>query len=148
MTERRGNIYKICRNNAGLTQEQASEKLHIALRTLSSYENGETPVNDKMVAAMVELYKSPLLAWRHLKETSELGKYLPEVIMPQTNGDMAFQMILAQDDLKPVVDEIKRIMSDGKVGDDEMAAFDESIEMVKQVNAKLLSVIIYAGRKA
>lgn len=144
--EHRENIYKICRNNAGLTQEQAAERLHIATRTLSAYENGETPVNDKMVDAMVELYRCPSLAVQHLKLHSPLGKHLPDVVMPQTHGDMAFQMILAQDTLKPVVDEIKRIMSDGEISECEKSDFDEAIDMVKKVNAKLLSVIIYAGR--
>jgi transcriptional regulator with XRE-family HTH domain len=140
------NIYKICRINAGLTQEQAAELLHVAPRTLSGYETGEAPVHDKTVAAMVEAYKSPLLAWRHLKENSELGRFLPDVIMPQTNGDMAFQLILAQDDLTPAVNEIKRIMADGRIDEEEQSDFERSIELVKQVNAKLFSVIIYAGK--
>ena len=142
------NIYKTCRNNAGLTQERAAEALHVATRTLSAYENGESPVNDKMVDAMVVLYGCPSLAVQHLKLHSPLGKHLPDVVMPQTHGDMAFQVILAHDYLKPVVCEIKRIMSDGMVSDCEKSDFDEAIEMIKKVNAKLLSVIIYAGKLA
>jgi transcriptional regulator with XRE-family HTH domain len=146
MTEQCGNIYKTCRDNAGFTQEQAVEFLGVETRTLSSYENGHSRVPDDIVATMADKYNAPLLAWRHLKETSVLGRYLPEIVMPQTNGDMAFQLWCADKELAPVVEAIRSIISDGDIGEDERKDFDQSIEMVKQVNAKLLSVIVYAGK--
>ena len=139
-----GNRYKVCRSTAGLTQEQAAGLLGIAPRTISDYENGRAKVPDDIVAAMTEAYDSPLLAWWHLKQTSVLGKYLPDIVMPQTNGDMAFQLIIAEDELALTVRTVKKILSNGKVDEDEKEDFDQSIEMIRQVNAKLLSAIIYA----
>jgi transcriptional regulator with XRE-family HTH domain len=128
-----------------MTQEQAADLLAVAPRTLSDYENGRAKVPDDIVAAMAEVYKSPMLAWWHLKQTSILGKYLPEIIMPRTDGDMAFQLAAAKRKLEFVVDDIMRILDDGKIHDDEKADFSQAIEMVRVINAKLLSVIIYAG---
>jgi len=139
------NRYKICRSTSGLTQEQAAELLGVAPRTLSDYENGHARVPDDIVATMADLYKSTILPWWHLKQTSVLGKYLPDIIIPQTNGDMAFQLILAKDTLEPTVEMIKSIMANGCIDEHEQDDFNKSIDMIRQVNAKLLSVIIYAG---
>ena len=138
------NRYKVCRETAGFTQSQAADLLHTSERSLSDYENGKTKVPDDIVASMSEEYNAPLLAWWHLKETSVLGKYLPDIIMPQTNGDMAFQLVLAQDDLSPAVDSIKKIVSDGRIDGDEQADFAANIQQIKNVNGKLVSVVAYA----
>jgi transcriptional regulator with XRE-family HTH domain len=141
------NLYKVCRNTSALTQEQAAELLGVAPRTLSEYESGRAKVPDDIVDTMSEIYKAPLLAWWHLKNTSVLGKYLPEVIMPQTYGDMTAQLCSAEWRLKQVVEEIQRIMENGTVEEHEQPDFESALEYVKQVNAKLMSVIIYAGGK-
>lgn len=144
MTKECENLYKLCRNSAGFTQEQAAEILHVAPRTLSDYENGKVRVPDDIVDVMSREYKAPLLAWHHLKTTSVLGKYLPDVVMPQTNGDLIAQLSMAEWRLKQVVEDIQRIMENGKVEDYEKQDFQSAIEYVRQINSKLLSVIIYA----
>ena len=138
------NLYKLCRTTAGLTQEQAAELLAIAPRTLSDYENGHARVPDDIVDAMSNHYKAPLLAWHHLKQTSILGKYLPEVVMPQTNGDLMAQLSIAEWRLQQVVEDIKRIMGNGRVDELEKPNFRQAMEYVRQINSKLLSVIVYA----
>jgi len=137
------NRYKICRVTAGFTQISAAELLHISERSLSDYENGKAKVPDDVVAAMANEYSAPLLAWWHLKETSILGQFLPDIQVPQTHGDMIFQLVLSQDDLAPEVATMKRIMSKGQIGDDR-DAFNESISLIKRVSGKLLSVAAYA----
>lgn len=87
------NHYKSCRSTTHYTQEQAAELLHVSPRSLSDYENGHTRVPDDIVDKMATLYNSPLLAWWHLKQTSILGKYLPDMSTPQSNTDVAFQLI-------------------------------------------------------
>lgn len=138
------NLYKLCRTSAGLTQEQAAELLAVSPRTLSDYENDRARVPDDVVDAMSRQYKAPLLAWWHLRNTSVLGKYLPDVVMPQTNGDMIAQLSIAEWRLKQVVDDIQRIMENGRVEEHEKTDFKKAIEFVRQVNSKLLSVIVYA----
>ena len=138
------NLYKVCRTSAGLTQEQAAELLGVAPRTLSDYENERTRVPDDIVDAMSRIYKAPLLAWWHLRNTSVLGKYLPDVVMPQTNGDMTAQLCIAEWRVRQVVDEIQRIMENGRVEEHEKMEFQKAIGFVRQINSKLLSVIVYA----
>ena len=140
------NIYKISRTTAGLTQEQAAELLSVATRTLTDYENGHTRVPDDIVVAMTETYNRPLLAYFHLKLYSPLGKYLPDIQEPQTNGDMAFQAIIARDELDPAVEDLKKIVADGIIETDEKDGFNTAIDVMRRVNGKLFSVVAYADR--
>ncbi len=142
MTDECKNYYKICRENAGLTQKEASNLLAVGERTLSAYENG-TKVPDEIVDKMAEVYNAPLLAWWHLKTFSILGKYLPDIQLPKTNGDMAFQTILANDQLKKATDMIKGIMADGVVTSDELDCYNEFKEIICDVTNKLMSVKTY-----
>ena len=152
MSKEHENRYKMCRNNAGLTQEQAAELLHVAPRTLSDYENGKTPPDD-IVAAMAEIYKSPLLAWWHLKHHSILGKFLPEITPPQTHGDMAFQLICAHEDLESAVMTVRQIVKNkkiceetGQMCDNTKHDFKRAVDGLRQVKAKILSSIIFADK--
>ena len=55
------NYYKISRETAGYTQEQAAERLDISVRSLSAYENDEIIPPDDLVEKMVKLYNTKIL---------------------------------------------------------------------------------------
>lgn len=135
--------YKSCRESAGIKQEYAAELLNVSCRTLSDYENGKVRVPDDIVDKMAEIYKSPLLAWWHLKTNSVLGKYLPDVIVPKTEVDMVFQGILAKDKLAPIVDGLKEIMSDGMIDEMEEDVLEDHIDEMRVVNNKLTSIVLW-----
>lgn len=73
-------IYKICREQAGYTQEQAAELMHISVRMLCRYESGETVVPNDVADSMVRLYNDNFLAVEHLRQSSEAAaRILPAV---------------------------------------------------------------------
>lgn len=117
MTSQNKLYYKICCEQAGLTQEQAIVLLGIAEpATLSRYENGHTPVSPELAAAMVKVYRTPLLASWYVRYTNPgLAQYLPEISNPVTDGDMALQMELADDDITEVRKAVKAVLRDGIV---------------------------------
>jgi transcriptional regulator with XRE-family HTH domain len=151
------NHYKMSRGNAKLTQEQAvglieqyfldvlSLERPIATRTLSDYENGHTRVPDDVVAAMADVYNCPLLAWWHLKNTSVLGKFLPDIQMPQTNSDMALQLWQAKRTLLPNAESLIDILCD-EICSNKINDFKNKMEKIEQVKAMLVSVILYAKK--
>lgn len=74
-------IYKTCREAAGLTQEQASEGLNCSVRSLARYESGEQRVPDDIAYGMVTLYDSPLLEVQHLRLASQVAaNLLPPIV--------------------------------------------------------------------
>lgn len=75
-----GNIYRISRVSADVSQEVAAELLHISSRSLSDYEAGRTTPPDDIVCAMVEVYSAHWLAYEHLRISSKVGQmFLPEI---------------------------------------------------------------------
>ena len=106
MTKKSKNIYKTYRKHAGYTQEQASEKLNVMVRKLSDYENGHAPVPLDIAAKMAEIYGRPKLAVLHMKQTSEISKYLPDITEEQSaeNATMCFMRAVKQ--FAPYVDDL------------------------------------------
>ena len=115
--------YKTCREQAGLTQEQAIVLLGISeVGTLSKYENGHLPVSSALAAEMVKVYRVPSLAIWHLKY-----------------GDMALQMELADDDISDVRKAVKSILRDGVVSGDEAVQLKTNAGCLRDTENKLLS---------
>jgi transcriptional regulator with XRE-family HTH domain len=144
MSEKRENAYKACRESAGLTQDAAAGLLAVAVRTLSDYENGHARVPDGMVVAMAEGYKSPLLVHWHLKHCTPFGRFLPDIQEPATNGDMAFQAIVARDDYAPAVESMQRIVADGVIDGGEAEEFRRCVGEMRRANGRIASVVAYA----
>ena len=71
------NALVMYRNNAGLTQEQASEKLCISGRSLINYETGKTNVPDDIVNKMTKIYNAPVLGYYWLRNTQTGKNILP-----------------------------------------------------------------------
>jgi len=148
MLKSRTTIYKTCRLHAGLTRETAAEKLHLGVRTLAAYEGGETRVPRGMVAAMADAYNSRELLWHDMKEDPVYGRYAQDTTMPSDSESAAFRLIQAYEDMGSVAARITSIVSDGKIKDDELANYDSAINVVRSVCARLLSVVVYAGKPA
>ena len=48
---------KAARVNAGLSQTQVAERLHVSKSTVSRWETGDLPVNEKVRQKLCELYR-------------------------------------------------------------------------------------------
>lgn len=70
------NIYKICREQAGYTQERAAELLGCSVRALARYESGGTLVPDPAAYRMIQLYNSHYLGMEHLRLVSQVAAEL------------------------------------------------------------------------
>lgn len=137
--------YKTCREQSGLTQEQAIVLLGIAeVATLSRYENGHSPVNQELVAAMVKVYRTPLLAHWHVRYVNpDLAQFLPEVTKPITDGDALLQMELSDDDVTEARAAVKTILRDGRVTPQEAEGLKVSASTLRAVANKILSAATY-----
>lgn len=86
MKKQSSTIYEICRKKAGLTRSEAAKLLGISPRSLDDYENfnfnkglGRCPP-DHVVLKMAESYKAPDLPFKHLVESTEIGRvHFPQI---------------------------------------------------------------------
>jgi len=141
--------YKTCREQASLTQEQAAALLGIAeAATLSKYENGHIPVSQELVAAMIKVYHTPLLAKWHIEYTNpDLVSYLRTADKPLTDGDAMLQLEVAVDTISEERAAIKAIFRSGIVSSDEYSRLCTSISTLRSISSKLLYAAEYFEKR-
>lgn len=141
------NPYKMCRENAGLSQEYAAGLLHIAPRTLSDYENDKTTVPDDIVMAMGKIYDTNFLVWWHLKYRTPYGEILPEIYEPTTVGDMMFSYVLAKDATDDSYESFKDVYEDRQLRPDEIPKLEEAIHKAEGAASNLTAIALFARKK-
>lgn len=136
-------LYRIGRELAGLTQEQAASQLGCSVRRLSDYENEHRPPDD-IVRRMVETYRIPALAYWHFKNNTHLGEYLPDIYTPQTCGDMGFMVVLSSDDLSEALMIVKEVLADGRIDPSEHGSLKRCAQLLRDVSGRLMSAALFA----
>ena len=141
MKGRCGNIYKIARSYTNLTQEQASELLHISPRSLSDYEAGKTIPGDDIVCMMIETYGTSWLAYEHLKQSTVVGqRYLPRIDFT----DLAKSVLRLQKevrDLECVNNDMIDIACDGLVDKKETDRWNHVVKEINEMAGAALAVV-------
>ena len=137
--------YKVCREQAGLTQKQACELLGIAEEaTLSRYENGHTPVSQDVVAAMVKVYQTPTLAWWYIRYICpDLALHLPDPPPMSTDGDVMLRLELAEDDLVEMRSALKTIFRSGEVSCEEAKRLKLKAGTFRTMASKFMQIAGY-----
>ena len=143
-----GNIYKMARNMAGFTQEQAAELLYVGTRTLVEYEAGRTIPSDDTVCGMIETYGAPWRGYEHLRQSSEVGKrYLPAVDLT----DFAKSVLRLQKetgDLDHIRADMIDIACDGQVNFDEKERWGRVEKEIFEMAGAALAVMFCKKEKA
>lgn len=143
MNGRYRSIYQLARNNAGLTQEQAAELLHISVRSLADYESGVTVPNGDIVHDMVDIYGAKWLGYEHLRLSTKVGqRCLPEINIT----DLA-QSVLSLQKESTDVENVKpcmiKIASNGRVDDHEVQRWEEVTKEILEMAGAALSVVYH-----
>ena len=128
-------VYHICREQAGLTQEQAAEGLNCSVRQLARYESGETPVPDDLAYAMVRRYDSQYLAVEHLRLVSHVAA---EVLPPVTVLDLPRAAIRIINLVRKFAERHREqalldIAEDGVISPEERPLFDEIMAELREL---------------
>ena len=128
-------IYGTCRDQAGLTQEQAAEGLNCSVRQLARYEAGEAPVPDDIAYQMVVLYDSQLLAVQHLRLVSQVAA---EILPPVTVLDLPRAAIRIINLVRKFAErhrerELLDIAEDGVISPEERPLFDQIMTELQEL---------------
>ena len=141
------NIYARCRRARGITQEYAAELLGVATRTVAAWEAGERIPSGVMVARMVDVYQTPVLALEHLRLNDALAReYIPRIAetpLPQA----VCQLVSAVRNFAAIEgeDRLLDIAADGRVDEMEKAEYEMLLDALEPIIQAAMTLRIAAG---
>lgn len=142
MTTHGAEIYKTCRELAGLTQEAAADKLCCSVRSLARYESGEQAVPDDVAYQMAVLYESQYLAVQHLRLVSHVAS---ELLPPVTVLDLPQASLAVRNrflDAMNSLDDLMRIAEDGVRSPEERPLYDEIMAEFQELIGAILELVL------
>lgn len=119
------NIYYTCRDELGLTRDQASERLEwISADRLEKIENERVAApNPEEVLAMADAYGRPDLCNYYCSHQCGIGKkYVPEVQIKDL-PHIVLEMLASLNAMDKQKNRLIEITADGEISDDELADF-------------------------
>lgn len=127
-------IYRILREEAGMTREEASEALgFVSDSRIEKYESGKSPVQPEEVLAMARVYHQPGLCNYYCSHECPIGQeYVPEVKVKDLS-QIVLQTLATMNSLEKAKNRFIEITADGQITDDELADFVRIEEGIKNI---------------
>ena len=141
--------YKTCRENAGLTQNEACYHLGIEnVETLSRYENGHSTPPDKVVKNMAMLYRNKKLVKWHMRRIHPLlAEYIPYPDDVENIHEATLQIEFHADSAYETLNQFKEYLRDGVLCDDDITQLKEKdIPAIRRIIEGLTAVLMFAEK--
>lgn len=141
--------YKTCRENAGLTQNEACYHLDIDyVETLSRYENGHRPIPDKVIYDMARVYRNKRLVSWHLRRIHpELAEYIPYPDEVNNIYEAALNLEFSGDTVHETERQVKENLRDGALSEDEKIRFKEQeVPKIRRAIEELTAILMFAEK--
>lgn len=132
------NVLVMYRNSAGLTQEQASEKLCICLRSLINYETGRTNVPDDIDNKMTKIYNAPVLGYYWLRNT-QTGKNILPALAKSSLAENGLSFLDGLNTANEYKNDVIKICLDNKIDASEQPKFKKIVEASKTLMKTLMN---------
>ncbi|WP_432719127.1 helix-turn-helix domain-containing protein [Pectinatus frisingensis] len=143
MNESFGQTAAIARTTSGLSQEAASQLLHVSTRTLSNYENNITKVPDEIVYQMMNIYHSQSLGWNYLINTSKVAKTLISGIRFSCGiSSGALGLEVSTNEFLSIRNDFNRICLDDVITLDEQSTYDKCRKTIQMLIGTGISALI------
>lgn len=140
-------MYKIARNEAGMSMEEASFKLHIGRRTLSNYENGLSPVPNEIVFKMALVYKKPELLVDHCAKNCPIGQITAQTLHKRNMSVSVLGFLKEFEDVSKLKNRLIEIASDGELDDTEIPDFMNFLREVRKLKKAIGEIEQFAMRR-
>jgi len=141
--------YKTCRENAGLTQNEACYHLGIEnVETLSRYENGHVTPPDKIVKDMAMLYRNKkLVKWHMRRIHPELAEFIIYPDDVHNIHEATLQIEFHADSAYDTVSQFKEYLRDGKLCDDDVIQLKEKdVPAIKRIIEGLTAILMFVEK--
>ena len=117
-------FYQICREEAGLTRSEASEKMTaVSDSKIEKFEYETQEPTPYDILQMADAYKRPDLCNYFCSHQCLIGdRYVPEVEMSELSS-IILETVASLNEIDPLTSRLIQIARDGKISDDEMKDF-------------------------
>lgn len=148
MNKEYGNIFRLARKEAGLTQEVATGLLLIKDRTtLGRYENDQVVPNDDMVFQMMHVYGAKWLGYEYLRTYTKIGKAILPPIYRRKVGHLTLMFKKECDDLEDIQRDLVRMAYDDEITEDEEEDWRSSTKEIEEVVGAGMSLLLTEIKK-
>lgn len=142
-------IYQICREEAGLTRAEASERMTAVSDSKIEkfeYEMQEPAPYD--IIQMADAYRRPDLCNYYCSHKCEIGqRYVPEVDVSDL-PDIILETIASLNEINPLTSRLIQIARDGKISDDEIKDFAFISNKLDEISLAIDSLNLWVEKTA
>ena len=142
-------IYQICREEAGLTRFEASEKMTaVSDSKIEKFEYETQDPTPYDIVQMADAYKRPDLCNYFCSHKCEIGhRYVPEVEVSDLS-DIILETIASLNEINPLTTRLIQITRDGKISDDEMKDFAFISKKLDEISLAVDSLNLWIDKTA
>ena len=145
-TKENKTIYQLCREAAGLTRAEASDKMEAVSDSKIEYETQEPTPYD--IIQMADAYKRPDLCNYYCSHKCEIGhRYVPEVEVTDLSN-IILETIAGLNEINPLISCLIQIARDGKISDDEMKDFAFISKKLDEISLAIDSLNLWVDKTA
>ena len=142
-------IYQLCREECGLTREQASEAMAgVSLSRIEKFEYELQEPTPYDIVQMADCYKRPDLCNYFCSHKCEIGKrYVPEIEVAEL-PNIILETIAALNEINPLTSRLIQIARDGKISDDEIKDFAYISKKLDEISLAVDSLNLWVDKTA
>ena len=142
-------IYQICREEAGLTRSEASEKMTAV--SDSKIEKFEYEIQEPTpydIIQMADAYRRPDLCNYYCSHKCEIGhRYVPEVKVSDLSN-IILETIASLNEINPLTTRLIQIARDGRISDDEINDFALISKKLDEISLAIDSLNLWIDKTA
>ena len=142
-------IYQLCREAAGLTRAEASEKMDaVSDSKIEKFEYETQEPTPYDILQMADAYKRPDLCNYYCSHKCEIGhRYVPEVEVTDLSN-IILETIASLNEINPLTGRLIQIARDGKISDDEMKDFAYISKKLDEISLAIDSLNLWVDKTA
>ena len=142
-------IYQICREEAGLTRSEASEKMTAV--SDSKIEKFEYEIQEPTpydIIQMADAYRRPDLCNYYCSHNCEIGhRYVPEGKVSDLSN-IILETIASLNEINPLTTRLIQIARDGRISDDEIKDFALISKKLDEISLAIDSLNLWIDKTA
>ena len=142
-------IYQLCREAAGLTRAEASDKMKaVSDSKIEKFEYETQEPTPYDIIQMADAYKRPDLCNYYCSHKCEIGhRYVPEVEVTDLSN-IILETIAGLNEINPLTGQLIQIARDGKISDDEMRDFAFISKKLDEISLAIDSLNLWVDKTA